>query len=76
MRYTILMNKKKKKRTKKYTGVDAVATRPAVHRITAINRSTTGQWLHERRSYLRRIGTALLIAGLLGLIISGILSLF
>ncbi|MBL8159108.1 hypothetical protein JNJ66_01490 [Candidatus Saccharibacteria bacterium] len=46
----------KKKRTKAYTGADAKASaKPTVHRYTAVDRGRAGQWIHERRTMLRRI---------------------
>lgn len=48
-----MANKPKKKRNKQYRGVDAAITKPSVTRITAANRSKTGQWWFERKKFLR-----------------------
>lgn len=48
--YTKYMaNKVKKKRNKKYQGVDAAVTKPIVTRITAANRSKVGQWWFDHK---------------------------
>lgn len=49
------MAKQKKKRTKKYTGVDAAITRPVITRVEAANRSKLGQWWFERKRVLKPI---------------------
>ena len=50
-----MANKQKKKRNKKYQGVDAAVARPVVTRVTAANRSKLGQWWFERKRVLRPI---------------------
>jgi len=50
-----MANKVKKKRTKQYRGVDAAMTKPSVTRITAANRSKTGQWWFERKKFLKPV---------------------
>jgi len=50
------MGKPKKKRNKKYTGVDAKQTDNVVrvHKVAAVVRSPLKQWLHEHKKLLRR----------------------
>lgn len=43
------MAKSKKKRNKKYTGVDAAVTKTTVTKISVPDRSPLGKWLHENR---------------------------
>lgn len=74
--YNISMTKQKKKRNKKYSGMDAAPQRPKVTRITATNRSKLSQWFFDRKKLIRAIGMAGLIAIALIIVISGILSLF
>ena len=74
--YNISMAKQKKKRNKKYSGMDAAPQRPKVTRITATNRSKLSQWFFERKKLIRTIGMAGLVAIALIIVISGILSLF
>lgn len=74
--YTRHMAKQKKKRTKKYSGVDATSHRPSITRVQAANRSRLGQWLHERKKLLKTGATLLLIIFVIVLTISGIVSLF
>ena len=49
------MAKQKKKRNKVYTGVDAAMTQPVITRISAVNRSRTGQWWFEHKKTLKPI---------------------
>jgi hypothetical protein len=49
------MAKQKKKRNKAYTGPGAVQARPSVTRISAANRSRAGQWLHDRRQFVKPV---------------------
>lgn len=49
------MAKQKKKRNKTYSGVDAAMTRPVITRISAVNRSKTGQWWFENKKRLKPI---------------------
>lgn len=51
------MAKQKKKRTKKYSGPDAALTKPAITRVTAVNRSKLGQYWYERKRILKPILT-------------------
>jgi len=70
------MAKQKKKRSKKYSGIDAASKRPSVTKITAANRSKTSQWLFDRKSLLKPAGIALVIILIIVLILSGIFRLF
>lgn len=74
--YTETMAKPKKKRTKKYSGIDAATHRSSVTRVSAVNRSRLGQWLHDRQRMLKLAGTVLIIIAVIILVISGIISLF
>lgn len=69
------MAKQKKKRNKKYTGVDAATTRPSVTKITAVNRSKPSQWLFERKRFLKPASMILVVVLLIALVVSGIISL-
>lgn len=65
-----MANKSKKKRNKKYQGVDAAVTRPTVTRLTAANRSKLGQWWFERKRILKPILiTTAIIVGVTWLIV-------
>ena len=70
------MAKQTKKRSKKYSGVDAATTRPSVTRIQAVSRSSAGQWLYERKKLLRGVGIGVVIVIIVIVIITGIISLF
>lgn len=70
------MAKHKKKRSKKYSGVDAASKRPSVTKITAVNRSKTSQWLFDWKALLKPAGIALVIILIIVLILSGIFRLF
>lgn len=74
--YTKNMVKQKKKRTKKYSGVDAAAQRPKVTKITATSRSPAGQWLYDKKKLIKIISTGLIIICVIVIIVSGIISLF
>ena len=74
--YNISMTKQKKKRNKKYSGMDATSQRPKITRIIATNRSELSQWFFDRKKLIRTIGMAELVAIALIIVISGILSLF
>ena len=74
--YNISMTKQKKKRNKKYSGMDAISQRPKVTRITAANRSKLSQWFFDRKKLIHTIGIAGLVVVALIIVISGILSLF
>lgn len=50
------MSKAKKKRSKQYRGTDAAT--PAVETVrhyTAVQRSPLGEWLHQRRTIIKRV---------------------
>jgi hypothetical protein len=49
------MGKNKKKRNKAYTGSDAAVNKPAITRISAVNRSKLGQWWYDRKSVAKPI---------------------
>ena len=50
-----MANKQKKKRNKQYQGADAAMTRPAVTRISAVNRSKLGQWWFDKKRIAKPI---------------------
>lgn len=49
------MAKQKKKRNKVYRGKDAAVTRPAVTRISAVNRGRMRQWWFEKKRVAKPI---------------------
>ena len=59
------MSKSKKKRNKKYAGIDARSNDNLVrvHKVNAVVRSPFKQWLHEHKKFLKRAGIALLVIG-------------
>jgi len=61
------MAKPKKKRNKKYTGIDAKAddSMVTVRKVTAVNRSPAKQWLFERKKIIRIVAIVLLIAAII-----------
>lgn len=76
MIYYRYMAKVKKKRTKKYSGVDAPSRQPSIRRISAVQRSRFSQWLHDKRPVIKAIGTIIAIVLLIALLITGIGSIF
>lgn len=70
------MAKQKKKRDKKYTGADAATARPTITRVQAVSRNPLHQWFYDRKRFAKPAGIVLLIAAVLTLTISGIVSLF
>ena len=74
--YNIYMTKQKKKRNKKYSGMDAAPLRAKVTRSTSTNRPKLSQWFFDRKKLIRTIGMAGLVVVVLIIVISGILSLF
>ncbi|MCE7936855.1 hypothetical protein DYH10_03680 [Candidatus Saccharibacteria bacterium CPR2] len=60
------MGKNKRKRSKKYTGEDAVRQAPVVHRYSAVERSKFGQWWQDNKvsvlMRLAQIGIVALVA--------------
>lgn len=69
------MAKQKKKRNKKYTGVDAATKRPSIT-VSAVNRSRFGQWRHDHQRQLSIARTVAIIIVALIIIVSGVMSLF
>ncbi|GHU08433.1 hypothetical protein FACS189431_4680 [Alphaproteobacteria bacterium] len=69
------MSKSKKKRNKKYTGVDARSddNMVTIHRVSAVDRSPARQWLFEHKKIIRIVIIAVLVVAL---IVAGIISLF
>ncbi|MDR0957437.1 MAG: hypothetical protein LBM09_02575 [Candidatus Nomurabacteria bacterium] len=61
------MAKNQKKRNKKYTGVNAKPSTNTVrvHKVNAVVRSKSGQWAHEHRKLIKRVGIAVLIVGVI-----------
>lgn len=55
------MAKNKKKRNKSYTGADAAITKPAITKISAVNRSKVGQWWFDNKKIAKPI---LIISGI------------
>lgn len=49
------MAKNKKKRNKTYTGIDAAVTKPVITKISAANRSKTGQWWFDNKRIAKPI---------------------
>ena len=70
-----MANKQKKKRNKQYRGQEAAMTRPAVTRITAVNRSKIGQWWFDRKRVLKPVLIATLVLAVLGILIYEIIRL-
>lgn len=69
------MAKQKKKRSKIYKGAGAAMTRPSVTRVTAVQRSRSGQWVYDNKRMIRAVGIALGILIVIALIVSGIVGL-
>lgn len=70
------MAKQKKKRTKKYSGVDAAQTRPSITRVQAVNRSHAGQWYYERKRVIKPVAIFVaVVAGLITLVIGFLTSI-
>lgn len=59
-----MANRQKKKRNKVYRGADAAVDRPTITKITAVKRSTLGQWWfdHKRVAKPVLIFTAIVLA--------------
>jgi len=57
------MSKSKKKRAKKYTGVDAKQTGSVVrvHKVAAVVRSPFKQWVYEHRKLIKRVTIAVVV---------------
>lgn len=60
------MSKSKKKRNKKYVGIDAKSDTnlTRVHKVNAVVRSPFKQWLHEHKKFLKRVAIAVVIIGI------------
>ncbi|MDN5819678.1 MAG: hypothetical protein L0H36_03500 [bacterium] len=71
-----MANKQKKKRNKVYRGANAAVQKPTITRVSAVNRSRLGQWLFERKKFLRPAITVAVIVLVVLLIIVGIVSIF
>ncbi len=50
-----MAHKAKKKRTKKYQGVDAAVSKPSITRVTAANRSKLGQYWYDNKRVLKPV---------------------
>lgn len=50
-----MANKAKKKRNKKYQGVDAAVTKPSVTRVSAVSRSKIGQYWFDNKKILKPV---------------------
>lgn len=70
-----MATKHKKKRTKKYQGVDAKVTTPMVTRVSAEERSRFKEWWLVYGQLSRVFGTIILIVLVVGLLIIGIVGL-
>lgn len=69
------MTKQKKKRSKVYSGSMA-ASRPAVTRVQAVNRSKIGQWWFDNKRIAKPVAAVIgIIAGLI-IVIIGIVGIF
>ena len=70
-----MSNKQKKKRNKKYTGADAAVTKPTIVRVSAVDRSTFGQWWFEHRRIVKPVAVGVLIAAIIAFCIVGLIQL-
>lgn len=50
-----MANKQKKKRNKKYTGVEAAINRPVITRVSAVNRNKFSQWWFDHKRILKPV---------------------
>lgn len=50
------MSKSKKRRSKAYSGEDAKISQPVVHHYSAVDRGTYGQWWHDHKTIVKRVG--------------------
>jgi hypothetical protein len=71
-----MANKQRKKRNKKYQGVDAKVTAPTVLRFEAEERSPLKEWWLQYRQMIRVIATIVGVLLIIILIITGIVMLF
>jgi hypothetical protein len=68
------MSKSKKKRTKKYAGVDSKIAKSSenvvrVHKVAAVARSDRAQWFHDHRTFLRRWTIAVVVFAVIAFLI-------
>ena len=61
------MGKQKKKRNKKYSGVDAKKSNNTVtvRKVTASNRGKVAQWIFEHKTLLRNVAIVLLVVAVI-----------
>ena len=71
-----MANKQKKKRNKKYQGIDAKVSAPLVTRVSAEERSRFKEWWLQYKQLVRIGATALGIIAVIILLIVGIVGLF
>ncbi|NLA43150.1 hypothetical protein GX865_03305 [Candidatus Saccharibacteria bacterium] len=70
------MSNRKKKRNKRYRGADAKQSTPNIIRVSAVKRSKTGQWWHEKkRSIMTSAGIVAVVIVVL-IIIAELVKLF
>ncbi len=70
------MSKQKKKRNKRYTGKDAKDFSPQTIRVTAVKRSKTGQWWHEKKRSVIAISATIAVIAIILLLIFELVRLF
>jgi len=56
-----MAQRNKKKRNKVYTGADAAAQGPTIHRYKAVQRSKLGQWWHEKKRVVKIVSITAII---------------
>lgn len=71
-----MANKQKKKRTKKYQGINAKVSTPIVTRVSAEERSQLKEWWLQYRQLVRIGGAFVGIIAVLLLLVIGIIGLF
>jgi hypothetical protein len=71
-----MANKQKKKRNKKYQGVDAKVTSPSIVRVSAEERSRFKEWWLTYRPIARVVGVLVGILFVIVLVVIGIIGLF
>jgi hypothetical protein len=71
-----MATKQKKKRTKRYQGIDAKQTTPSVTRMAAEERSPMKEWWVANGQMARLIAIAAAILIVIILIVTGIIGLF
>lgn len=70
------MSKQKKKRNKAYSGAGAKVTQPTVVRVSAVQRSKSGQWWFEHKKFARPVATVAGVIILVVVLVSGLVQLF